>query len=221
MTSLPVRSAFIGPSPSICARENLGAADPRQAQQPQQPFLVEAFAFGGDLRLDHLAVVGQHEIAVAAGRAVLGIIEVEHRLCRRGCRSSPPRPCVRIGSLDQLPLAISLSTAMRSATQAPEMAAVRVPPSAWMTSQSSDDLALAELASRSTTARSERPISRWISCVRPDCLPLGRLAAAAGVGGARQHAIFGGDPALALAAQEGRHLVLDRGGARAPACRRS
>jgi len=23
----------------------------------------------------------------------------------------------------------------------------------------------------STTARSERPISRWISCVRPDCLP--------------------------------------------------
>ena len=32
------------------------------------------------------------------------------------------------------------------------------------------DGALAELA-RSTTARSARPIRRWISCVRPDCLP--------------------------------------------------
>jgi hypothetical protein len=35
------------------------------------------------------------------------------------------------------PAAIALSTAMRSATQAPEIAAVRVPPSAWITSQSS------------------------------------------------------------------------------------
>ncbi len=51
---------------------------------------------------------------------------------------------------------------MRSATQAPEIDAVRVPPSAWMTVAIERDLPLAS-ASMSTTARSERPISRWIS----------------------------------------------------------
>src|SRR5687768_12510536 len=34
--------------------------------------------------------------------------------------------------------------------------------------------------------------------------------------GAGQHAIFGGDPALALAAQEWRHLLLDRSGDQHP-----
>jgi len=43
-------------------------------------------------------------------------------------------------------------------------------------------------------------------------LALGSLALAAGVGGARQHAILGGDPALTLAAQERRDLFVDRRG---------
>ena len=70
-----------------------------------------------------------------------------------------------------LPALINPSTARRSATQAPEIDAVRVPPSAWITSQSST-IWRSPSAFRSVTARSERPISRWISCVRPDCLPL-------------------------------------------------
>ena len=44
--------------------------------------------------------------------------------------------CRMIGESTSLPSAISLSTAMHSATNAPVMDAVRVPPSAWMTSQS-------------------------------------------------------------------------------------
>jgi len=59
---------------------------------------------------------------------------------------------------------------MRSATQAPVIAAVRVPPSAWITSQSIE-ICRSPSATGSTTARIERPISRWISWVRPDCLP--------------------------------------------------
>jgi hypothetical protein len=59
----------------------------------------------------------------------------------------------------------------RSAIQPPVIAAVRVPPSAWITSQSTM-IWRSPSALRSTTARSERPISRWISWVRPDCLPL-------------------------------------------------
>ena len=48
--------------------------------------------------------------------------------------------------------------------------AVRVPPSASSTSQSTV-IWFSPKACMSTTARSERPISRWISWVRPDCLP--------------------------------------------------
>src|SRR4051794_15127132 len=76
----------------------------------------------------------------------------------------------RIGSAAIACCASRVSTAILKATQAPEIAAVRVPPSAWMTSQSSV-ICRSPSFSRSTTARSERPISRWISCVRPDCLP--------------------------------------------------
>jgi heat-inducible transcriptional repressor len=47
-------------------------------------------------------------------------------------------------------------------------------------------------------------------------LALGRFAAAARVGGAGQHRIFGRHPAFALAAQERGHLFLDTGGAPAP-----
>ena len=57
-----------------------------------------------------------------------------------------------------------------SATQAPVMEAVRVPPSAWITSQSMV-IWRSPSATRSTTERKDRPISRWISTVRPPCLP--------------------------------------------------
>ena len=52
------------------------------------------------------------------------------------------------------------------ATKLPVMAAVRVPPSAWMTSQSIHTVRSPSLA-RLTTARSARPTRRWISCERP------------------------------------------------------
>src|ERR1035438_8126231 len=57
------------------------------------------------------------------------------------------------------------------ATNAPVMEAVRVPPSACTTSQSSVTVRSPNSA-MSTTARNERPIRRWISCVRPEGRPL-------------------------------------------------
>ena len=50
------------------------------------------------------------------------------------------------------------------------MAAVRVPPSAWRTSQSRT-IVFSPSALVSMIARSERPMSRLISCVRPPTLP--------------------------------------------------
>src|SRR6185503_14681350 len=75
-----------------------------------------------------------------------------------------------------LPCALNMSRAFiqakqsASATQAPVIEAVRVPPSAWMTSQSMV-IWRSPMATRSTTERKERPIRRWISTVRPPCLP--------------------------------------------------
>jgi hypothetical protein len=67
--------------------------------------------------------------------------------------------------------AINPLTASCAATKAPVIAAVRVPPSACSTSQSSV-IVRSPSSDRSNTQRSERPIRRWISCVRPLCLPL-------------------------------------------------
>jgi hypothetical protein len=62
-------------------------------------------------------------------------------------------------------------SASDSATKAPVMDAVRVPPSACSTSQSSTTVR-SPSACMSTTERRARPISRWISCVRPEARPL-------------------------------------------------
>ncbi len=67
----------------------------------------------------------------------------------------------------------SQAQASWSATAPPVMEAVRVPPSAWRTSQSMV-IVHSPIAARSTQARNERPISRWISCVRPPTWPRSR-----------------------------------------------
>ena len=68
------------------------------------------------------------------------------------------------------PRACSHPTASASATYAPVIAAVRVPPSACSTSQSIATV-FSPSDARSMQARSERPISRLISCVRPPIRP--------------------------------------------------
>ena len=96
-----------------------------------------------------------------------------------------------------------------SATQPPVIEAVRVPPSAWITSQSMV-IWRSPSATRSTTVRSDRPIRRWISTGAAALLAGGRLAPRALGGCARQHAVFGGDPAATLPLEPGRQPVLQR-----------
>ena len=65
------------------------------------------------------------------------------------------------------PATTSRSSASCSATKPPQMEAVRVPPSAWMTSQSTVT-SRSPSAPRSQTARRDRPMRRWISWLRPE-----------------------------------------------------
>ena len=98
-----------------------------------------------------------------------------------------------------------------SATQAPVIEAVRVPPSAWITSQST-------VICRSPSAgevdhRAQRAPDQALDLQRaPALLAGGGLAPRALVGGARQHAVFGGDPAAPLALEPGRQALFQRGG---------
>ena len=74
------------------------------------------------------------------------------------------------------------------------------------------DRALAERAQIDDGA--QRAADEPLDLLRaPALLALGGFARGARVRGARQHAVLGGDPALALAAQERRHAFLDAGGA--------
>ena len=74
------------------------------------------------------------------------------------------------GSAASLPDATSGERARCIATKPPEIAAQRVPPSACRTSQSIQTVR-SPSAAKSTTPRSERPIRRWISTVRPSGRP--------------------------------------------------
>ena len=71
-----------------------------------------------------------------------------------------------IGFTSIFPSATQRSKASARAIHAPVIEAVRVPPSAWSTSQSIRAVT-APIASMSTAARSDLPIRRWISLVRP------------------------------------------------------
>jgi hypothetical protein len=101
---------------------------------------------------------------------VLRVGEVEHRLSRadadrdRGDRLAqrPPR--------DRVPRAPAARARAQSATQAPVIARAARAAVGLEDVAVERDRPLAEPRS-AATLRSERPMSRWISCVRPPCCP--------------------------------------------------
>ena len=102
--------------------------------------------------------------------------------------------------------------ASQSAMNAPLMDAVRVPPSAWITSQSIVNVR-SPITDRSTAGRGERPISLCISCVLPRTLPARRFTPYPLRRGAREHPVLRGEPADALVPHHLRNLLLDCRGA--------
>ncbi len=186
------------------------AADPREAQQAQQVFLVVARALGGRLGLGDLAAFEQHEVGVRVGRAVLEVVEVEHR----GALVDAARDRGNLGNdrilgdraglhqpVDRQPQRHPRAGNGRGARAAVGLEHVAV----------EDDLPLAELFH--VGHRAQRAADQPLDLLRPPALlALGRLAAAAGVRRARKHRVLGGDPALALVAQERRDFLLDAGG---------
>ena len=118
----------------------------------------EAALFGGGLGLDEAAIFGHHNIHIDIGGGVLFVAEVEQGRAaddadRGGGDELLSGDCLRVPALTRA------LRARARATAAPVMAAVRVPPSAWMTSQSRMTVR-SPRACMSTTERRLRPMSR-------------------------------------------------------------
>ena len=116
------------------------------------------------------AVVHDH-VHVGLGLGVLLIVEVEHRHAADRCRPRPPPPGRAAGLRRSARRAHQLLAGVGERHEAAgdggrARAAVGLQHVAV-----ERDGALAQAPSGPTTARSERPISRWISWVRPLCLP--------------------------------------------------
>ena len=173
-------------------------------------------ALGRPLHLDEAARTGHDHVHVDLGprrpRSSRG----------RGAptASTTPTEIAATGVVDRvrdqaLRAATSREQASCSARYPPQIDAVRVPPSAWSTSQSTV-ICTSPIVVRSVTARSERPIRRWISCVRPDCFPFAAsrsIRSGVDPGSIEYSAVT---QPLPGAAQPRRDALLDRRGAQHP-----
>ena len=79
------------PAPGALRREQRRTPLRGRSSMPRNCASLKRCVLGRGLHLDDAAAVGQHEVGVGVGRAVLGIVEVQHRR-RRRCRRRPRRP---------------------------------------------------------------------------------------------------------------------------------
>jgi len=191
--------------------KDFAAADSGKAKEAQQAFLVITFALGRNLGLHDRSVCREDEIAVASGLTVLVIIEVENggplvNPAAHRCDLSLNgigRNCFIVEQLIDRNSESDPTTGNRCSARS----TVRLDHIAV-----DDDLTFAEL--RQFDDGPQASADQPLNLLRPTrLLALGGFSIAARVGSSRKHSIFGGNPALALAAKEGRHPVLDRGGA--------
>ena len=153
----------------------LGAEKQADAAFGQGEHAVEFFpgeggTFGCPLHLDEASRPGHDHVHVNLCPGVLDVGEVEHGRTPHDAHGHRGA-AILTGCEVKRPAAIILVQASWSATQAPTMLAVLVPPSAWSTSQSRVTCCSTR-TERSVTARRLRPMGLWISWVRPDWRPL-------------------------------------------------
>src|SRR2546422_7801959 len=176
----------------------------RDGEDRVQPRAAEGHLLGRALHLHELAAAGHDDVHVHLGTRVLGVAEVEQRLALddadadRGDVVADRRRWLlprdlrdRVGHRDEA------AGDRRGARAAVRLDHVAVHP----------HRALAELGAVDDGAQgpADEPLDLLRSAARPAV-----LAGRARGGRARQHGVLRGDPALALALQEGRHLVLER-----------
>src|SRR6266542_700900 len=181
----------------------------RQREHLGEPIAAEGRLLRRSLHLDEGAGAGHDHVHVDLGRRVLDVVEVEHRRAaddahadgRHAVTHRRARHRARFDDrADGVGHGDEAACDGRRARAAVGLDDVAVDP----------DRALAELGHLDDGA--ERAADQALDLLRPAAGPA-PLAAHARVRRARQHAVLRRHPALALPLEEGRHLLLDRGGA--------
>src|SRR5215467_3321671 len=165
---------------------------------------AEGHLLGRPLHLDELARAGHHDVHIHLGARVLDVVQVEHRLALDDADADRGDAVADRGgrlqarhARDSVGHGHEAAGDGRSAGAAVGLYHVAVHP----------DGALAELAAIDDGP--QRPADEPLDLLRSPARPA-IFSWRPRIGGAREHRVLGGDPALALAFQEGRHLVLDR-----------
>ena len=221
-SAAPLDRAAGGGTATISACRSAICPSPPSASAEQLIELAarERHALGGSLHLDEAGVAAagraqHHDVHVDLGRAVLDVRQVEHGHAADDADADRRAEASAAGWPASRPAATTATSASCRAMKPPQMLAVRVPPSACSTSQST------------TTWRSP---SAFMSHARPQAaadqaldldgapalLALGRLAVDALGRRTGQHRVLGRHPALARAAHPARHVLVDGGGAQHP-----
>ena len=112
----------------------------------------ERTAFGGGLNFDEVAAAGHHHVHIDFGARIFFVGKIEQSFVVDDADAGGGHGVDQRRSCASIPAATMRSKASASATNAPVMEAVRVPPSAWITSQSIQTVR-SPRASWSVTAR--------------------------------------------------------------------
>ena len=148
------------PAPPAASAASQSATESPAAPAPSSSQLrvVEHLMLRRRLQLDNLIARRHHEVHVHIGARIFFVVKIEQHFAIHDAHADRRHKILdRSGA--QRPRIDQPLQSQPSATNAPVIEAVRVPPSAWITSQS---IQMVRSPSRfkSATARNDRPISR-------------------------------------------------------------
>ena len=199
------------PTAARCWRNSASVPLRARREQFEHLRLGEGLRLGGGLHLDDAAAAGEDEIGVGLRLAVLGIVEVEHGgALPEAAGDGGDLVAQRHGLQDVHRHAVAEGQVQRHPGAGDAGAAGAAVGGQHVAVDGDGHLAHGLQVGDGAQGPADQPLDFQGAA---GLLAAGGLAVAAGMGGAGQHAVFGGDPARAGAAQEGRHPALDRGGA--------
>src|SRR5918993_1314258 len=207
-----------GPSPAenpaddlALQRDELANAGVGQGEQRIEGVAAERVRFGRALQLDEAAVAGLHDVHVDVGARVFLVGQVQHRHAADDADARGRHVVLHRNALDLATLAHALQRQYERNEASRDGGSPR--PAVGLDDIAVDpDGPLAQLIEPGH--RSERPADEALDLLRaPADLASRRLARGARVRRAREHAVFGRNPALAAVAPEGGHATFDARGA--------
>src|SRR5471030_825852 len=188
--------------------ENFVHAFLRQLQHRVQLFWLERRAFGGALDFNEAASAGHHHVQVSLGSRIFQVVEVKHRLALvHANRNSRDHLLERVAAFQ----AATLLDHFQGINQGNHGAGDGCGAGAAIGLDNiaidvQGDIAQFRHVQRCAQGTTNQTLDLQSTAA---LLATARFTLVTLAGGARQHAVFGGQPALALPLEETRHAIFD------------